>query len=87
VFCPGLIWPVSHVDIVATATGKVVPNGRVKLIQPFDIGVVRAIEIRDGRASRPRCLIELDPPLHAGRKTHQERPHGRRPDAPGCGPV
>ena len=46
-----LIWAsVGHVDIVASATGKIVPSGRVKLIQPFETGVVRAIHIRDGQS-------------------------------------
>jgi len=32
-FCLALIWAsFGHVDIVASATGKIVPNGRVKLI-------------------------------------------------------
>jgi len=32
-FCLALIWAsFGHVDIVASASGKVVPNGRVKLI-------------------------------------------------------
>ena len=52
-FCLGLIWAFfGHVDIVATATGKIVPSGRVKLIQPFETGVVRAIHIHDGEASK-----------------------------------
>src|ERR1700694_4051323 len=38
----------SHVDIVATATGKIIPTGHSKVIQPFETGVVRAIRVADG---------------------------------------
>src|SRR5258708_26623904 len=41
VFCVALLWAsFCSVDIVATATGKIVPGGRTKLIQPFETGVV-----------------------------------------------
>ncbi len=53
-----------HVDIVAVAPGKFVPSSRVKIIQPLDIGSVRAIHVTDGQevqAGDP--LIELDPTL------------------------
>src|SRR3954452_18832159 len=41
VFCVALLWAsLSTVDIVTTATGKIVPGGRTKLIQPFETGVV-----------------------------------------------
>src|SRR5882762_1278514 len=49
VFCVALMWAsFGSVDIVATATGKIVPGGRTKLIQPFEAGDV---------------LIELDPTM------------------------
>ena len=52
------------VDIVATATGKIVPGGRTKLIQPFETGVVRAIHVRDGQSVKAGdVLIELDPTM------------------------
>ena len=54
VFCVALAWAtLGKVDIVATATGKIVPSGRTKLIQPFETGVVRAIHVQDGQRSRP----------------------------------
>ena len=50
------------VDVVATAQGKIIPNGNAKIIQPSDYGVVRAIHVRDGQAVRAGdMLIELDP--------------------------
>ena len=49
------------VDIVAMSTGKIVPGGRTKLIQPFETGVVRAVHVRDGQTVKAGdVLIELD---------------------------
>ena len=64
-FCIALVWAsFGSVDIVATATGKIVPGGRTKLIQPFETGVVRAIQVRDGqRVKAGDVLIELDPTM------------------------
>jgi len=72
VFCLGLIWACfGHVDIVATATGKIVPSGRVKLIQPFETGVVRAIHIRDGESVKAgEVLIELDTTMSTADEEH-----------------
>lgn len=65
VFCVALAWAsFGSVDIVATATGKIVPGGRTKLIQPFETGVVRAIHVRDGQTVKAGdVLIELDPTM------------------------
>jgi hemolysin D len=65
VFCVALMWAsLGSVDIVATATGKIVPGGRTKLIQPFETGVVRAIHVRDGQSVKAGdVLIELDPTM------------------------
>lgn len=62
VFCVALLWAsFGSVDIVATATGKIVPSGRTKLIQPFETGVVRAIHVGDGQSVKAGdVLIELD---------------------------
>ncbi|MEK9284638.1 MULTISPECIES: HlyD family type I secretion periplasmic adaptor subunit [unclassified Bradyrhizobium] len=64
-FCIALVWAAfGTVDIVATATGKIVPSGRTKLIQPFETGVVRAIHVRDGQSVKAGdVLIELDPTM------------------------
>ena len=73
-FCLALVWAIfGHVDIIAFASGKVVPNGRVKLVQPFETGVVRAIHVHDGqRVKAGEVLIELDPGI-----TEPEREHTR----------
>ncbi|MGB7099009.1 MAG: biotin/lipoyl-binding protein, partial [Xanthobacteraceae bacterium] len=64
-FAVALIWATfGHIDIVASASGKVVPSGRVKVVQPFDAGVVRAIRIHDGEVVKAGdVLIELDPTI------------------------
>ena len=49
-FVLALAWAsLSHVDIVAVAPGKIIPTGYSKVIQPFEIGVVRAIRVADGQ--------------------------------------
>ena len=50
-----------EIDIVATAQGKIIPSGRVKIIQPFEIGVVRKIYVEEGQSvNAGDPLIELD---------------------------
>src|SRR5438309_2590736 len=59
------------VDIVATASGKIIPSGRSKVIQPFEIGVVRAICVHDGDTVKAGdVLIELDPTINAAEREH-----------------
>jgi len=51
-----------RLDIVAVAPGKLVPNGRVKVVQPAITGVVRRILVVDGmRVRSGQLLMELDP--------------------------
>jgi len=71
-FCLALIWACfGHIDIVASASGKIVPSGRVKLIQPFETGVVRAIHIHDGQSVKAGdLLIELDPTMTTAEEEH-----------------
>lgn len=53
---------VLKVEIVAKGTGKVVPLGRVQVVQPEFGGQLRAIHVRDGmRVSQGDTVIELDP--------------------------
>ncbi|MBI5214083.1 MAG: HlyD family type I secretion periplasmic adaptor subunit [Nitrospirae bacterium] len=52
------------VDEVAVARGKVIPDGRVKVIQPMETGVIRAIHVEEGqRVKEGQMLIELDPTI------------------------
>ena len=58
-----VVWAVlGKVDIVASATGKLIPADNVKLIQPAEVGVLRAIMVRDGqRVRKGQVLVTLDP--------------------------
>src|SRR4029077_18955438 len=72
VFCVAVIWAsLGKVDMVATAPGKIVPSGRIKIVQPFEAGVVRAIRVRDGASVKPGdVMIELDPTISASDVEH-----------------
>jgi hemolysin D len=61
-FAMALAWSCfGSVDVVATATGKIVPNGGTKAVQPFESGVVRAIKVHDGQiVAAGDVLVELD---------------------------
>jgi hemolysin D len=62
-FVCAVVWSfVGRVDILATAQGRIAPSGEVKLIQPLDPGIVRAIHVQDGDQVRAgQLLVELDP--------------------------
>ena len=62
-----IIWAsVGKIDIVATANGRVIPSGQIKLIQPLQIGVVKRIAVNDGDHVRAnQVLVELDPTTNA----------------------
>ena len=54
-----------------TATGKIVPDGRTKVIQPFETAVVRAIHVKDGQSVKAGdVLIELDPTMSQAESGH-----------------
>ena len=57
-----LAWAcIGKIEVVATASGKVVPSGRSKVIQPSDVAVVKAIHVRDGQLVKAgELLVELD---------------------------
>lgn len=61
-FCIAVTWAiVGTIDIVATATGKIIPTERTKIVQPLGSGIVKAIHIRDGQSvQQGDILIELD---------------------------
>lgn len=51
----------AKVDIIVTAQGKVVPSGKIKLVQAADSGIVRNIFVRDGQPVKAGdVLIEFD---------------------------
>ena len=62
-FVIAVVWACfGKLDIITTAPGRLLPVGRIKLIQPLDAGVVRAIRVQDGdHVHAGQVLIELDP--------------------------
>lgn len=55
---------IGKVDVVAVASGKTLPSANVKIIQPIEIGAVRAIHVRNGdHVRKGQLLIELDPTI------------------------
>lgn len=56
-----LIGIVGRLDIVVSASGKFVPDARIKVIQPAMTGVVREILVHDGeRVTAGQLLMKLD---------------------------
>ena len=70
-----LVWSViGKVDVVAVASGRVVPGGNVKIVQPIEIGAVRAIHVSNGQFVREgELLIELDPTLASADEAQSEQ--------------
>ena len=71
-FAMAVIWAIfGHVDIIATASGKIVPTGRTKTIQPLETGIVSAIHVQDGdQVTAGQVLIELDRTVTQAERKH-----------------
>ncbi len=61
-FVVAVLWAVfGRVDIVAIATGRIVPGDRVKQVQPLEKGVVQRIWVEEGeRVTAGQPLLDLD---------------------------
>jgi hemolysin D len=72
-----LLWSIfGSVDIIATATGKIVPTGRTKIIQPLESGVVHAIHVQDGQhVKEGDVLIEIDTTVSAAERDRLQSDH------------
>src|SRR6266436_2348036 len=72
IFCFALAWAsFGQIDIVASAPGKIIPSEGTKVVQPFEIGMVRAIHVRDGQTVKAGdVLIELDPRINESERDH-----------------
>ena len=50
-----------RIDVVAVASGKLVPDSRSKIIQPMEVAAIKAIYVRDGQLVKTgNVLVELD---------------------------
>ncbi|EAR20408.1 HlyD family type I secretion periplasmic adaptor subunit [Nitrococcus mobilis] len=69
-FLIAVVWSYfGHIDIVATAAGKIVPSGQVKIIQPMAQATVRAIRVREGQhVAAGEVLVEFDPTISAAER-------------------
>lgn len=53
-----------RVDLVASAPGRIIPTGNVKIVASAGTGIVRAIHVHDGdRVRKGQLLVELDTTL------------------------
>ena len=57
-----IVWAfVARLDVVATAQGRIVPQGYLKILQPAEPGIVREILVQDGDTVAPgQTLIRMD---------------------------
>jgi hemolysin D len=57
-----LVWAaIGHLDIVASADGKLIPETYLKLVQPADAGIVKEILVHEGeQVSAGQVLLRLD---------------------------
>lgn len=60
-----LLWAfLAHVDTVAVAEGRLVPEGRLRSVEAAEQGVIRSIEVREGQhVTAGQTLIEFDPTI------------------------
>lgn len=62
------------VDEVATARGKIIPDGRVKTLQPLEEGIIKAVHVKEGeRVKEGQLLIEFDPTINEADFKSKER--------------
>lgn len=62
-----------HVNIVASAEGKIIPSSRVKQVQPLEKGVVKTLLVSEGEyVKQGQALIELDATLTQANKKRLE---------------
>ena len=55
-----------RIQVASMASGKLIPDGKVKTIQPIETSVVRAIHVKEGQqVHKGELLIELDPTMNA----------------------
>lgn len=74
-FTIAIVWACfGHVDVVATAEGKIIPSARVKFIQPLSKGFVKTIHVKEGQSVKQGdALIELDRTVTAADNERMEK--------------
>ena len=69
-----IVWALlGHVNIVASAEGKIIPSSRVKQVQPLEKGVVKSLLASEGEyVKQGQPLVELDTTLTQADKKRLE---------------
>ena len=62
IFILALAWGcLGQIDLVTSANGRIISAGKSKVVQPFETGVVRSINVKDGQSVKAgEILVELD---------------------------
>jgi hemolysin D len=62
-----IVWACfAQLDIVAVASGRLVPQTYVKIVQPAEAGIIREILVEEGdRVEQGQVLVRLDPTVNA----------------------
>jgi membrane fusion protein, hemolysin D len=62
-----IVWATfAQLDIVAVASGRLVPQTYVKVVQPAEAGIIREILVEEGdRVEAGQVLVRLDPTVNA----------------------
>ncbi|WP_293976241.1 HlyD family type I secretion periplasmic adaptor subunit [Sphingomonas sp.] len=70
-----ILWlSLGKVDVVASASGKIIPASNIQLVQPAEQGVVRRILVEDGQiVKKGQPLIVLDPTVSTAEATQAEK--------------
>ena len=70
-----ILWlTLGKVDVVTSASGKLIPAANVQLVQPAEQGVVRKILVDDGQVvKKGQPLIVLDPTVSAAEATQAQK--------------
>lgn len=70
-----VLWNIlAKVDIVVSASGKVIPNGEIKILKPLENGIVSKILVKEGQKVKAgEALILVDPSVSSvNLQTHKE---------------
>ena len=68
---------IGRIDVHSTLQGKIIPSGKVKVIEPLITGTIKAIRVKPGsRVAQGDVLLELDPTEHAADRTKLEEELG-----------
>ncbi|MBI5007083.1 MAG: HlyD family efflux transporter periplasmic adaptor subunit [Nitrosomonadales bacterium] len=76
-----LVWAIfGKLDVVASAEGKLIPQSHLKIVQPSEQGVIRAILVEEGqRVKAGQLLMRMDTTINeADGKTLESDTEGKR---------